>query len=183
MNIVRCEQDGVEFFTVEATGESGMSQSGLAVLCGVSKSTIGRLLAKMMNSELLQSEGSESLKGFIDNSFYLLYNFEKNGGSVKILRSAVCAAIIQHYAFAGKKEAQAAWMKFTSSGIDTWVQGITGWKNNYQQSSSQPTVQANPEKALPASWMSADLAPEDKEYQRLKALAQQELANLGHRFN
>lgn len=29
-----------EFYTVEATGDSGMSQSGLAVLAGVSRQTI-----------------------------------------------------------------------------------------------------------------------------------------------
>ena len=37
MNITRVERDGVEFFTIDATGESGMSESGLfksAVLLG-----------------------------------------------------------------------------------------------------------------------------------------------------
>lgn len=32
-----------EFYTVEDTGESGMSQSGLAVLCGVSQQAIAQL--------------------------------------------------------------------------------------------------------------------------------------------
>jgi hypothetical protein len=31
MNITRVERDGVEFFTINATGESGMSESGFEV--------------------------------------------------------------------------------------------------------------------------------------------------------
>jgi hypothetical protein len=38
--IIRAVEDGVEFFTVEATGESRMSYSGLANLSGVNQSSI-----------------------------------------------------------------------------------------------------------------------------------------------
>ncbi len=138
------------------------------MLCGVSKSTVGRLLNKI---DLFQKEDSEPLKAFTDNSLYLLQNFNKNGGSVKILRSSVCAAIIQHYAFAGKKQAQAALMKFAAIGIDTWVQGITGWQN--------PIRAHHESKALPGSWMSAELTPDTDEYQLLKAVAQREFRTYG----
>jgi ribosome-binding protein aMBF1 (putative translation factor) len=46
--VMRAEQNGVEFYTVEATGESGMSQSGLAALVGVDQSTISKLEKTLM---------------------------------------------------------------------------------------------------------------------------------------
>lgn len=45
MNITRVERDGVEFFTVDETGESGMSESGLARLCGVSPVSIHKFVS------------------------------------------------------------------------------------------------------------------------------------------
>lgn len=44
MNITRVERDGVEFFTIDETGESGMSESGLACLCGVAPSSVYRFV-------------------------------------------------------------------------------------------------------------------------------------------
>ena len=43
LEILRTEENGVEFFTVATTGESGMSQRGLARACGVVHSTIQKL--------------------------------------------------------------------------------------------------------------------------------------------
>ncbi|NKB16929.1 MAG: hypothetical protein HC770_00405 [Pseudanabaena sp. CRU_2_10] len=48
MNITRVERDGVEFFTINATGESGMSESGLARLCGVTHQAINKLLQNQL---------------------------------------------------------------------------------------------------------------------------------------
>ena len=44
MNITRVERDGVEFFTIDATGESGMSEAGLARLCCVSRQAVMKVL-------------------------------------------------------------------------------------------------------------------------------------------
>jgi hypothetical protein len=41
--IIRSEENGIEFYTIAATGESGMSQSGLAILAGVSRQSIIKL--------------------------------------------------------------------------------------------------------------------------------------------
>lgn len=43
MNIIRQKQEGVEFYTITDTGESGMSQSGLAIFKGVSRQALIRL--------------------------------------------------------------------------------------------------------------------------------------------
>ena len=45
MTITRVERDGVEFFTVDDTGESGMSESGLARLCGVAPVSVHRFIS------------------------------------------------------------------------------------------------------------------------------------------
>ena len=44
MTITRVIRDDVEFFTVDATGESGMSESGVARLCGVSSVAVNKML-------------------------------------------------------------------------------------------------------------------------------------------
>ena len=51
MNITRVERDGVEFFTIDATGESGISESGLARLCGVSRQSIHELLRSLVSGK------------------------------------------------------------------------------------------------------------------------------------
>lgn len=47
ITVLRTEREGVEFFTIAATGESGMSQSGLARACGISKQSLSELVAKL----------------------------------------------------------------------------------------------------------------------------------------
>ena len=48
MNITRVERDGVEFFTIDATGESGMSEIGLARLCGVTRQSVSVFLRDLV---------------------------------------------------------------------------------------------------------------------------------------
>ena len=121
--IIRVEEDGVEFFTVATTGESGMSYSGLAKLCGIDKTTVGRLVAN-----LSQAQAPKRLKPWIDKELHLMQDFVKRGGKVKILRSDFCASAIKHYAFEGSEIAEYSLEKFTAPGITSWIQEITGWK-------------------------------------------------------
>jgi hypothetical protein len=46
-DILRQEIDGIEYFTVASTGESGMSQRGLSRLCGVRLSTVQNILENL----------------------------------------------------------------------------------------------------------------------------------------
>jgi len=121
-NIVRAVDDGIEFFTEIETGESGMSISGVARLCGVSKQAVSKLL-----KDLSTKAPSKWLEPFAGKALDLSIKSEKKGGKVQILRADVCAALIFHYAFTGNETAMFAMSKFASAGVNTWIQSITGW--------------------------------------------------------
>ena len=130
--IIRVEQDGVEFFTVEETGESGMSYSGLAKLSGVDKSTVGRLV-----DNLLRDQAPKRLQPWIGKELHLLQEYTKRGGKVKILRSDFCTATVKHYAFEGSEVAEYSLDKFADAGMLTWIQAITGWQPQERKALTQ----------------------------------------------
>ena len=51
MTITRVIRDDVEFFTIDATGDSGMSESGLARICGVTRQAISICLRDLIASK------------------------------------------------------------------------------------------------------------------------------------
>lgn len=125
--LIRVEQEGVEFYTVVESGLSGMSQSGLATLAGVSRTTL-----QNMEKTLATLAPSEWLKPFVGERFTLAtQNAEISGGSVgnlKIYRSDYCAAVLQHYASLQNSTALFSLLKFTEKGIESWIHGITGYQ-------------------------------------------------------
>ena len=70
MNITRVIHDGVEFFTIDETGESGMSESGLARLCGVTL----RAVIKLISSSLDTWDPNKSLEPQRNRSVRLIPN-------------------------------------------------------------------------------------------------------------
>jgi hypothetical protein len=148
MNITRVERDGVELFTIDATGESGMSESGLARLCGVTQQSINRLLHKSVTASppkkasnslsdmglpLATNDLPESIRSLQGKKIELvLGSAYKN---VKIIRDDVCAGIIEYYALDTRQptpEAKYALRQFTRLGIRSWIQGITGWQTEQE---------------------------------------------------
>ena len=130
--IIRVVEDDVEFFSIESTGESGMSYSGLAILSGVNQSSISRLI-----SDLMQKKAPKRLQSWIDKDLHLMQEYTKRGGKVKILRSEFCAAVIKHYALEGQEVAEYSLEKFTEIGIRSWIQTITGWESQQNQALAQ----------------------------------------------
>ena len=65
MTITRVIRDNVEFFTIDDTGEPGMSESGLAVLCGVSQQAINKLLRSLVTTNDEQNNLKARLDGKI----------------------------------------------------------------------------------------------------------------------
>jgi hypothetical protein len=134
MNITRVERDGVEFFTIDETGESGMSESGLARLCGVNRVSVNKLI----RTSLLAWEQEKSIDLNRGVNFRCKPSKESSPGrgqnkDITFVRAKVCARVIEHYAFESKyktDEALFTYRKFASMGIASWIQEITHWHGN-----------------------------------------------------
>ena len=122
--VIRREETGVEYFTVQATGESGLSVSGIARLCGFSQQAISLLI-----ENLTSKSPSEWLDSFVGKNLNLTSKYVKKGGEVKIIKAEVAAAIIRHYAIERKLEtAILALSMFSDAGITIFIQKMTGWQ-------------------------------------------------------
>ena len=134
MTITRTIRDGVEFFTIDSTGESGMSESGLAVLCGISQQAINKILRNLVTTYGEQS----ALKTNLDGKIWLqprgLSAMERGKiTNLSIVNAKACAAIVKHYAFESKyktPEALFAYQRFAELGINGWIQEMTQWHGN-----------------------------------------------------
>jgi hypothetical protein len=115
--------DSVEFFTHVFTGESGMSESGVARLCNTPRSTVNEMLKDLAAG----NPRSKCLESFSGKDLWLPENGPDNS---KVVRDEVCAAVIEHYAFEARnttEDALRAYRKFGALGVRTWIQDITGW--------------------------------------------------------
>ena len=127
MSILRREDNGIEFFTVQTTGESGMSQSGLARMCGVTQKAVDNLLERLGTSscpDFLKPLQSKELT--LSTSYHEYHN-------VNIIKDSVCAVILEWYAFESQRpteKARQAFRQFAAVGIRTWIQSLTGWQNS-----------------------------------------------------
>ena len=142
--VIHKEEDGVQFFTLEATGESGMSRSGLARLCGVQESSIRELLDNLGRGKAT----SKSLESLLGKKI----QFEGNVAykNAVIIRDEICAGIIEYYALDARKtteEAKFALRKFLRKGIKVWIHGITGWGK------TKVVVLKEPENLLVEKWI------------------------------
>lgn len=128
MEIIKKEENGIEFYTVDLTGQSGMSQSGLALLAGVDQTTLSKL-----EKTLMKYSPSEYLEPFICKPLSLMIEDVtingKNPGNLTIYKASYCAAVLKHYASPPRSNpvAIATSLKFMEMGITGWIQDITGW--------------------------------------------------------
>ncbi len=120
--VLRTERNGVEYFTVVATGESGMSQRGLARACGKTHRTIQKL-----EIDLATKSPSKWLQPFVGKGLNLATNFTKKGGEVRIYQASFCAATIKHYAYKGSEIAQDFDVALGEIGLTSYIQSQTGW--------------------------------------------------------
>jgi len=136
-DIVRFVDDqGIEYYTVTATGEAGMSVSGLSQFCGVSRAAIHRHFTVT------------SLDWKLDTVRVISVTSGRNT-PVTIVKDTACSEAIAHYAQQGKPEAIKSLIGFAAIGIRSFIHSQTGW-----------TVRAQSAKVMlsglmlrePASW-------------------------------
>jgi hypothetical protein len=130
MDIIRVVENDVEFFTVSETGESALSETGLARLCNVTQQSMHELIEKTVTGKTK----SECLKPFLGKSYRLQAKVASSPiyTRLNLVRSDYAAAIVEYYAFESRyktKEALFAHRKFAKMGIEQWIQSITGWSN------------------------------------------------------
>ena len=137
MTITRVERDGVEFFTIEATGESGMSESGLARLCGVAQQSMNTFLKSLRNLPTGKNDKSALNPALVGNVWLQargLSAIEKTQiRNLAVVSADACATVIEHYGFYSKyktPEALFAFQKFARLGITGWIQEATHWHGN-----------------------------------------------------
>jgi predicted transcriptional regulator len=132
MTITRVVRDDVEFFTIDATGESGMSETGLARLCGVTKQAVSLFLRDMVSSK----SSSKQLEPVQRKDLWCqakgLNATERSKiSNLYIVSAKVCAKVIKHYAFDSKyktEKALFAYQMFAEMGINSWIQEMTDWR-------------------------------------------------------
>jgi phage antirepressor YoqD-like protein len=132
--ILKADKDGIEFYTLAATGESGMSITGLARACGVTQQSIS-LLIKGLTSK----SPSEVLEPFAGKPFEdLALTSNSSFHNVTILKDTFCASVMTHYAKSGKVEAATNVCAFAAAGIRGFIHSFTGWQPQPQQ--TQETI-------------------------------------------
>ena len=133
-SVINHIEDGIEFFTVETTGESGMSITGLSRICAVTSQSIRQLLERLEKG----SVRAETLNRFADQSLWVTVDGVEVRGTDnnRVVKDKVCAAVIDYYAFEStnttedqKSQAIFAYRRFAEFGVRDWIQGITGWNS------------------------------------------------------
>lgn len=143
-NIVRAERDGVEFFTVAETGESGMSGRGLAKALGVSSSSVSSILRKKAIGKL-KGRWLEPLQL---QDLYLQKAI--TSGQQNIINDKACVAIASHYAMGLKREGAVEFLAaFAAIGLRTYIQQQTGWSPQVARATKYLTGAVTP---VPKEW-------------------------------
>lgn len=138
-SILRHEENGVEFFTLIDSGESGISQTGIAKLCGKSRQAIIKL-----EKTLVTKTPSKWLKDFVGKNLTLVTNAsssDKKVRNITIYTASFCAAVIKHYAYQGSEVAQESDFAIGAIGLTSYIQGKTGWlPDQYQASADSRSI-------------------------------------------
>lgn len=113
-NLTLLPEDIRSEFTIDEQGRAFASRRAIARLAGVDESTVRGLLAALGAGK----PPSKILENFTGQGF------EGAGKLPDILVSAV----IQHYAFKGKEQAQFVATTFAAVGFRAWVQSELGWQ-------------------------------------------------------
>lgn len=104
-NLTKTDVNGIEYYVSDDGEVSGMSQSGLAAMCGITEASLRTNLLSDIRGRAKQLPKSlESLQGKdID-----LVSTTNNGA--RVVKSEYCASIIEYYAFDARNSNNVAWI-------------------------------------------------------------------------
>lgn len=124
----------VDFWSRKSDGACGISVRGVSRMSGVFESTILGCLASIDKGWTVEF-GWNSLERFEGESWNLF-----NDEQTKAVKSQVACAIIAHYALDGLEKARDSILLISEVGLDSYIQGITGWLvDDYQSTKASRT--------------------------------------------
>lgn len=145
--ILRTEENGIEYFTVVATGESAVSERGLAKMCGVNHKAIQYIFESLGEQKPLKT-----LENLMGQELYLANKIVKRGKDIKPVKASVAAKIIRYYDRKGKSEAQASFDAIAEIGLTHFIQAKTGWVPEQYKAAPQAHQQINRILDQPDPW-------------------------------
>jgi len=130
------DENGIEFYVSRDGTQTGVSQSGLARLCGVDERTIRRVVSIEPRTNM----PSKPLESFTGNVFHLGLTSEQKA---KIITTEAASHIIFYYAFesnAANDTAKFTAKQFATMGMHNWVKQVTGFAEENDIRSLTATV-------------------------------------------
>jgi len=127
-----------EFFTISPGGDSAVSIRGLSRMSGIPHPTLVRWFQLSMVHQSIPGP----LKSLADKPLYLVTETEikVRGKAIKPIRSDIAAAVIEYAAFDLRKpEARTALKSFMAIGLNSFIQGETGYlPEQFQEATRDP---------------------------------------------
>jgi hypothetical protein len=132
-DIIRTEKDGIEFFTVVATGESAISERGLSRMSGVPQKTLNRWLCDLSHVGV-----PIWLKPLAAIDLRLSHEIKKHGKTIKPINSRAAWKFLMLVAKNLKTlESLDSIDAIGEIGINSFIQGVTGWLPEKYQSNPE----------------------------------------------
>jgi len=121
--------NNVEFYISSNGMQSGISQSGLSRLCGISETAIRNII-----NQPRSKTPSKVLESFVGNIFHLELGSDQGA---KIITTEAATEIVFYYAFDSKMAndmAKFSAREFAKQGMHNWIKQVTGFSatNNNQ---------------------------------------------------
>jgi hypothetical protein len=133
--------DGIEFYVSSNGEESGISQVGLARLCGVNEIAIRRLVDDLsVRHDLTSPQASSRLEKLKHlRCLPLAIDISSNQQAV-VIKDEYAGDIIRYFSDRGNETATYSLRKFNAIGIRTWIKDVTGHSTGGDQSGLQATL-------------------------------------------
>jgi hypothetical protein len=126
-------QDGVEFFTHKITGESAVSVKGLARMAGVAPKQVRGMVGIDGGAK-----GAKKLETLDDIKVLVEAQIFKRGKEITPITSDAATEVLIHCAHVlHKPEAKRSVAAFLRIGLESYIQGVTGYLPEKYQASTQ----------------------------------------------